>query len=71
MTKIRKKKFGLSLVNSFLYSTLPYEAFLAKLNLILREMVYISPGNNKPDFSVSRIYTVPDREEFLNQIGIW
>jgi hypothetical protein len=68
--KNTQKKFGLSLVNSFLYSTLPYEAFLAKLNLILSEMVYISQGNNKPDFNVSRIYNVSDREEFLNQIGI-
>ncbi|MGL5741779.1 MAG: hypothetical protein ACRCXC_04130 [Legionella sp.] len=63
-------RFGLTSLDGYLYSCMPYQDFVDSFKKVLEVMTEISPDKSKPDFNVKRIYLSYDREVFLNEIGI-
>ncbi|MDC4329190.1 hypothetical protein NQ674_07850 [Acinetobacter baumannii] len=67
--KRTKRCFGLTTMDGYLYSALPFNEFVGKLKKILEVMTEVSDGKNSPDFNVKRIYKKEDRADFLNELG--
>lgn len=63
-------RFGLTSLDGYLYSSMPYQDFVDSFKKVLDVMVDVSPDKKKPDFNVNRIYLSDDREVFLDEIGI-